>query len=137
MLDRNTNILIVDDMMTMRKIVRKALTELGFKNVTEADNGLSAWDRLQAGLTSTPIQLIISDWNMPGMNGVELLAKVRKHAQLSNLTFVLLTAESDKEQVKQAATLGVSGYIVKPFSAPELGQKLDALAKALQSKAVA
>lgn len=122
MFDANTKILIVDDMMTMRKLVKKACLSLGFKNVEEAPDGQKAFEKLSA---AGDFQLIISDWNMPNCTGLELLKKVRADSKFKNLPFVLLTAESEASQIAQAVALGVSNYIVKPFTTDILKQKLE------------
>lgn len=132
MFPADTNILIVDDMMTMRKLVKKALTELGFTRITDAENGVKAWEKIKAATTSgAPFQLIVSDWNMPEMTGMELLIKVRETQK--TLPFVLLTAESEKAQVIQALQAKVSGYVIKPFTAQQLGDKLKAVYAAIQA----
>ena len=116
----NTKILIVDDMMTMRKIVRKALKNLGYDDITEMKNGNEAWNELQQG----GYQLVISDWNMPVCSGIELLEKVR-NSEYQEIPFVLLTAESETHQVQEALQKGVDNYIVKPFSPGTLKDKLE------------
>ncbi len=116
----NTKILIVDDMMTMRKIVSKALKNLEFADITECKNGNEAWEALQSGL----FQLVISDWNMPECTGLELLERVRS-SDLDKIPFVLLTAEAEAEQVTEALQKGVDNYIVKPFSVDTLKAKLE------------
>ena len=117
-----TNILIVDDMMTMRKLVKKSCKSIGFSNFTEAADGQEAWERLQ--VASPAIELIISDWNMPNLSGLEFLKKVRADEKFAHLPFVLLTAEAEVHQVKEAVEAGVSNYIVKPFTGESLKQKL-------------
>ncbi len=114
-----TKILIVDDMMTMRKLVAKALTELGFTNLTDAEQ----------------FQLIVSDWNMPKVSGLELLKTVRQMSAYKDIPFVLLTAESEKAQVIEAIQARVSGYVTKPFTTAILGEKLKSVHAALQAKA--
>src|SRR5687767_1846251 len=106
-----TPILIVDDMMTMRKLVKKACSEIGFKTFTEAADGLLAWEALTKA--ATPIELIISDWNMPNCTGIDFLRKVRANPQYKHLPFLLLTAEAEAKQVTEAVTAGVSNYLVK------------------------
>ena len=123
MFDPKTRILVVDDMMTMRKIVIKNLKELGFTDMQEAADGNQAWAALTAA--NPPIQLVISDWNMPNCSGLELLKKVRTTAIYAKLPFVLLTAEAEAHQVKEALTAGVSNYIIKPFTAEVLKVKLE------------
>lgn len=117
----DTKILIVDDMLTMRKIVSKALKNMDFSNITECKNGAEARKTLQNG----NFQLVISDWNMPECPGLELLEKVRGDGSLGHLPFVLLTAEAETVQVQEALQKGVDNYIVKPFSADTLRAKLE------------
>lgn len=132
----STKILIVDDMKTMRMFVRKGLGLLGLKNVTEAEDGKIAWAAMDvAEKEMAPYQLIVSDWNMPNMSGIDLLKKVREHPSRKGTPFVLVTAENDKEQVVQAVKLGVNGYITKPFDGPTLEAKLKALYNNLHKKA--
>jgi len=122
----DTKILVVDDMLTMRKIISKQLKEFGFTNITEADDGIKAWPLIeQAHQIGHPFQLILSDWNMPQMKGIELLAKVRGDEKLKEVPFVLITAESEKTQVIEAVKLQVSNYIVKPFTSDQLKEKLE------------
>lgn len=126
----DTRILIADDMMTMRKLVKKALTELGFTKITEAENGAKALEKFREAVTAgAPFQLIISDWNMPEMTGIDFLKKVRETQK--TLPFVLVTAESEKSQVIEALQAKVSGYIVKPFTAQQIGDKLKAIHTAI------
>lgn len=122
MFAKDTKILIVDDMMTMRTLVSKTLKELGFTNITQAENGMVAFEKVQS--SQVPFQLIISDWNMPQMTGLELLKAVRALPTGKTLPFVLLTAESEKAQVVQAILAGVNGYVTKPFTAATLEEKL-------------
>lgn len=118
-----TRILVIDDMTTMRKVVGKTLKDLGFKDIQEAADGNLGWQVLTA--SNPPIQLVISDWNMPNCSGLELLKKVRSDANFSKLPFVLLTAEAEAHQVKEALIAGVSNYIIKPFTADTIKQKLE------------
>lgn len=125
MYESNTKILVVDDMKTMRMVMKKALKELGFTNVFEADDGESAWPMIeQAASGGEPFGLILSDWNMPKMEGIELLRKVRTNQRLSKTPFILVTAESEKSQVMEAMKLGVSNYVIKPFTADDIKEKL-------------
>ena len=119
--DLNMCILIVDDFSTMRCIVRNVLRQIGFNNTLEADDGLTAWDILQR----EKIDFIISDWNMPNMTGLELLRKVRSDEQLSDTPFLMVTAEAQQENILEAVHARVSNYIVKPFTADTLKQKID------------
>ena len=116
----DTKVLIIDDMMTMRRLVKKALTSLGFSDITDAKDGAEAWNKLQEG----SFQLIISDWNMPNLTGLELLRKVRADEKFAKLPFILLTAEADESQTVEANEAGVDNYIIKPFSADILKEKL-------------
>lgn len=120
-MDKNMQILVVDDFSTMRRIIRNLLHELGFENTTEADDGNTAIPILE----SKPIDLIVLDWNMPGMPGIELLRWVRNHERLSKLPILMVTAEAKREQIVEAAEAGVNGYVVKPFNAATLKSKLE------------
>lgn len=120
-MDTNIKILIVDDFSTMRRIIKNLLRELGFTNTSEADDGLTALPMLKEG----SFELLVTDWNMPGMQGIELLKEVRADANLSTLPVLMVTAEQKKEQIIEAAKAGVNGYIVKPFTAQTLKEKLD------------
>lgn len=124
----DTRILVVDDMLTMRKIIKKSLTELGLTQVTEAENGAVAWEKVQQSAASQ-FQLIISDWNMPQMTGIEFLKKVREFPHTKDLPFLLLTAESEKSQVVEAIQAKVSGYLVKPFTTPQILEQLTDISK--------
>ena len=136
MFPKETRILVVDDMMTMRKLVKKALAEMEFSQMTEAANGSEAWTKVETmNSAGTPFQLIISDWNMPVMTGIELLRKCKSVPATSRTPFVLLTAESEKSQVIEALKLGVSGYMLKPFNTQQLRDKLLAVYNALTKKA--
>lgn len=123
---RDMKILVVDDFATMRRIVRNILQQLGFTNVAEAEDGRLALDKLKSG----DFKLVISDWNMPNMMGIDLLRAVRGDDSLKTTPFLMVTAESNKENVIQAVQAGVSNYIVKPFTADTLEQKLEAIFKA-------
>lgn len=113
-------ILIVDDFSTMRRIIKNLLRDLGFTNTQEADDGLTAWPMLQTG----NFDFLVSDWNMPGMTGIDLLKKVRADPNLNKLPILLVTAESKREQIIEAAQAGVNGYVVKPFTAGTLEEKI-------------
>lgn len=114
-------ILIVDDFSTMRRIIKNLLRDLGFNNTTEADDGSTALPMLQNG----NFDFLITDWNMPGMQGIDLLKAVRSDSKLSKLPVLLVTAEAKKEQIVEAAQAGVNGYIVKPFTAATLKEKIE------------
>ncbi|MCS7150215.1 MAG: chemotaxis response regulator CheY [Caldimicrobium sp.] len=120
-LDLNIKILVVDDFSTMRKIIRNILSQLGFKNIIEADDGTSAMEIL----SKEKIDLIISDWNMPKMSGLELLKAVRSNEQTKDLPFIMVTAEAQKENILEAIKYRVSQYIVKPFTPETLKEKLE------------
>ena len=114
-------ILIVDDFSTMRRIIKNLLRDLGFNNTQEADDGQTAWPMLQTG----NFDFLVTDWNMPLMTGIDLLKKVRGDANLASLPVLLVTAEAKKEQIVEAAQAGVNGYVVKPFTAITLKEKID------------
>ncbi len=116
----NTKILVVDDFSTMRRIVRNLLKELGFTNVQEAEDGAVALKMLH----SDPFDFVVSDWNMPNMTGIELLRAIRADASLKHLPVLMVTAEAKKENIIEAAQAGASGYVVKPFTAATLDEKL-------------
>jgi two-component system chemotaxis response regulator CheY len=120
-IDPNIKILIVDDFSTMRKIIRNILTQLGFKNILEADDGTTALEILK----KEKVDLIISDWNMPKMNGLELLKAVRSDETIKDIPFVMVTAEAQKENILEAIKYKVNQYIVKPFTPETLKEKLE------------
>ena len=117
----NMRVLIVDDFSTMRRIIKNILKQLGFNNITEADDGTAAWEIL----TKDQIDFIISDWNMPQMTGIELLRKVRASEEFGDLPFLMVTAEAQQENIIEAVQAKVSNYIVKPFTAETLGEKIN------------
>jgi two-component system, chemotaxis family, chemotaxis protein CheY len=121
MADSNMNVLIVDDYNTMRRILKNLLDQLGFKNVDEAESGSSALEKLRAGKS---YGLVISDWNMEPMTGLQLLKEVRADMKLKGTPFIMVTAESKTENVVAAKEAGVNNYIVKPFNAATLKQKI-------------
>ncbi len=114
-------ILIVDDFSTMRRIIKNLLRDLGFNNTQEADDGSSALPMLQNG----DFDFVVTDWNMPGMQGIDLLKAIRSDESLKHLPVLMVTAEAKREQIIMAAQAGVNGYIVKPFTAGTLKEKLD------------
>ena len=120
MADKELKFLVVDDFSTMRRIVRNLLKELGFNNVEEAEDGVDALNKLQAG----GYGFVISDWNMPNMDGLQLLQTIRSTPTLQHLPVLMITAEAKKENIIAAAQAGASGYIVKPFTAATLAEKL-------------
>jgi two-component system chemotaxis response regulator CheY len=119
--DNTMNVLVVDDYSTMRRILKNLLEQLGFKNVDEAESGSLALDKLRAGKT---YGLVISDWNMEPMTGLQLLKEVRADMKLKAMPFIMVTAESKTENVVAAKEAGVNNYIVKPFNAATLKQKI-------------
>jgi two-component system chemotaxis response regulator CheY len=121
MADPNMKFLVVDDFSTMRRIIRNLLKELGFANVEEAEDGAAALQKLRSG----KFDFVVSDWNMPNMNGLELLQKIRSDPTLKHLPVLMVTAEAKKENIIAAAQAGASGYIVKPFTAATLEEKLN------------
>jgi two-component system, chemotaxis family, chemotaxis protein CheY len=125
--------LVVDDFSTMRRIVRNLLKELGFTNVDEAEDGVVALQKLKSGT----FDFIVSDWNMPNMTGIELLRAVRADAALKHLPVLMVTAEAKKENIVEAAQAGASGYIVKPFTAATLDEKLNKIFQTMQKAGTA
>lgn len=122
----NTKFLVVDDFATMRKIIKKVLTELGYTNIEESDDGKNALPILQqAASAGAPFQFVISDWNMPGMQGIDLLKACKADANLKDIPFMLVTAESEQKHIIEAAKAGVSDYVVKPFNSQTLKEKLE------------
>lgn len=124
-------ILVVDDFSTMRRIVKNLLGELGFTNMQEADDGSTAITALQAG----DFEFVVTDWNMPGMTGIELLRAIRADAKLAHLPVLMVTAEASREQIIEAAQAGVNGYIIKPFTAVTLKEKIDKIFERLAAEA--
>ena len=120
-MSKNLKFLVVDDFSTMRRIVKNLLNDLGYANVTEADDGQTALPILQAG----GIDFLVTDWNMPGMPGLDLLKAVRSDPKLAKMPVLMLTAEAKREQIVEAAQAGVSGYVIKPFTAITLKEKID------------
>src|SRR5690554_1110216 len=114
-------ILVVDDFSTMRRIIKNLLRDLGMQNVSEADDGNTALPMLQNG----DFDFVITDWNMPGMQGIDLLREIRADESLSHIPVLMVTAEAKRDQIIEAAQAGVNGYIVKPFTAATLKEKLD------------
>jgi two-component system chemotaxis response regulator CheY len=121
MTDKSTNVLIVDDYKTMLRIIRNLLKQIDFQNVEEATDGAEALAKLRAG----SFGLVISDWNMQPMTGLQLLQEVRADAKLRTTPFIMITAESKAENVVAAKRAGVSNYIVKPFNAETLREKIE------------
>jgi two-component system chemotaxis response regulator CheY len=131
MADMKMRFLVVDDFSTMRRIVRNLLKELGFLNVDEAEDGVVALSKL----TSEHFDFIVTDWNMPNMDGLTLLQQVRANPQLKHLPVLMITAEAKKENIVAAAQSGASGYIVKPFTAGTLSEKLNKILEKLEREA--
>jgi len=129
-LNKTLKFLIVDDYSTMRRVVKNQLHELGYANVAEADDGSTALPQLQAG----DVDFLITDWNMPGMHGLDLLKAVREHEKLAHLPVLMLTAEARREQIVTAVQAGVDGYVIKPFTAVTLKDKIE---KILESRTAA
>ncbi len=119
--DTKMKVLVVDDFSTMRRIVKNILRQLGFENIVEADDGETAVRKLE----SERIDFVVSDWNMPKMSGLELLKWVRSHDEFKDMPFLMVTAEAQKENVLEAVKAKVSNYIVKPFTAETLAEKID------------
>ena len=122
MFNPSIKILIVDDMMTMRKLVRKSLTTMGYSIFEEADDGQKAWAKL---IEHSDVSLIVSDWNMPNCSGLDFLKRVRSDSRFKNIPFILLTAEGDVSQVTEAVAAGVDNYVLKPFTPESLREKLE------------
>jgi two-component system chemotaxis response regulator CheY len=120
--DKNLKILVVDDFPTMRRIIRNLLKELGFENVDEAEDGAMALEKLRS---ATNFQFVVSDWNMPNVDGLDMLKQMRADAALKNLPVLMVTAEAKKENIIAAAQAGANGYVVKPFTAATLEEKLN------------
>lgn len=133
-MDKNMKILVVDDFSTMRRIVRNLLVELGFSNplIQEADDG----DNAIAMLRSMPFDLVVTDWNMPNMTGIDLLRAIRAEPSLKGLPVLMVTAENNRDQIIAAAQAGVNGYIVKPFNAVTLKEKLTKIFERLAASGV-
>jgi two-component system, chemotaxis family, chemotaxis protein CheY len=132
-MDSNMKILVVDDFSTMRRIVKNLLADLGYTNVAEADDGKTAWPMLQQG----DFEFVVTDWNMPGMTGIDLLKHIRADARLASLPVLMVTAEAQREQIVEAAQAGVNGYIIKPFTAATLKEKLDKIFQRLSASSAA
>lgn len=130
-MDKNIKILIVDDFSTMRRIVKNLLNDLGFFNTSEADDGTTALEELR----KAKYDLIITDWNMPGMAGIDLLKQVRADAALNKIPVLMVTAEAKREQIIEAAQAGVNGYVIKPFTAGTLAEKLGKIFERLEAAA--
>lgn len=122
-MDSSKKILVVDDFATMRKIAIKMLNKLGFEIIEEADSGKSAWEKIN----NKKYDIVLTDWNMPEMTGIELLKAIRESDDLKNTPVILISAESEKEHIVEASKLGVNGYILKPYAIDTLKGVLDKL----------
>ena len=131
MADKNLKFLVVDDFSTMRRIIRNLLKELGFVNVEEAEDGAIALQKLRNG---SGVDFVISDWNMPNLDGLALLQEIRADPALKTLPVLMVTAEAKKENIIAAAQAGASGYVVKPFTAATLDEKLNKVFQNMQAK---
>lgn len=129
MFDLKTTVLVVDDMMTMRKLVIKACKEIGFTNFIEAGDGTLGWEAINGA--GSAIGLVVSDWNMPNCTGIDLLKRVRGDGRFKHLPFFLVTAESEKTQILEAVQAAVSGYVVKPFTPDALKTQFEEAHKRL------
>ena len=130
-MDKNMKILVVDDFSTMRRIIKNLLRDLGFSNLEEADDGSTALPLLKSG----GFDVLITDWNMPIMEGIDLLKEVRADPAMSELPVLMVTAEARREQIVAAAEAGVNGYIIKPFTAQTLDQKIAKIFERLNAAA--
>ncbi|MEM7207002.1 MAG: chemotaxis response regulator CheY [Pseudomonadota bacterium] len=128
-MNKDMKILVVDDFSTMRRIVKNLLKDLGFNNMEEADDGNTALPLLKSG----GFDFLVTDWNMPGMTGIELLKQVRADESLADLPVLMVTAESKREQIVEAAQAGVNGYVVKPFTAITLKEKIDKIFERIEA----
>ena len=128
-MNKDMKILVVDDFSTMRRIIKNLLRDLGFTNTDEADDGSTALPMLQTG----KYDFLVTDWNMPGMTGIELLQHVRSDANLKSLPVLMVTAEAKRDQIVAAAQAGVNGYVVKPFTAAVLKEKIEKIFERIDS----
>jgi two-component system, chemotaxis family, chemotaxis protein CheY len=128
-MDKGMKILIVDDYSTMRRIIKNVLHELGYDNTDEADDGSTALPMLQSG----SYDFIITDWNMPAMQGIDLLKAIRSNTKLAGIPVLMVTAEAKREQIVKAAEAGVNGYIVKPFTPETLREKIAKIFERIQA----
>jgi two-component system chemotaxis response regulator CheY len=133
MFSPTTKLLIVDDMLTMRKLVGKVCKELGFTDLKEAADGVKAWEEISTA--SPPFGLVISDWNMPNCTGLDLLKRVRSDSRFKTLPFLMVTAEAEPHQVAEAMKAGVDNYVIKPFDKDTLKAKLEAIYKKVANAA--
>jgi two-component system, chemotaxis family, chemotaxis protein CheY len=129
MLDQNMKILVVDDFSTMRRIIKNILREIGYNNVDEADDGSTALEKLKGG----NFDFVVTDWNMPNMPGIELLKAIRQDDKLKATPVLMVTAEAAKENVVMAVQAGVNNYIVKPFTAAALKERIDLILEKMKA----
>ncbi|MDQ2068456.1 chemotaxis response regulator CheY [Natronospira bacteriovora] len=127
-MDKNMKILVVDDFSTMRRIIKNLLRDLGFNNTQEADDGKTALPLLKNG----DFDFVVTDWNMPGMTGLDLLKEIRADEKLSSMPVLMVTAEAKRDQIVEAAQAGVNGYIIKPFTAATLKEKIEKIFERLE-----
>ncbi|AHI05858.1 chemotaxis protein CheY [Bdellovibrio bacteriovorus W] len=126
MFPKEARFLVVDDFATMRKIIKKVLNELGYSNIDEADDGKTALPLIQSAHDAgQPYSFVISDWNMPGMQGIDLLKACKADPRFKSTPFMLVTAESEQKHILEAAKAGVSDYVVKPFNSATLKAKME------------
>ncbi len=130
MSDLNMKILVVDDFSTMRRIVKNLLRQIGYANIEEAEDGAQAYSKLK----NDGYGFVVSDWNMPNMDGLELIKRVRSDPELKDIPILMVTAEAEKEKVIAAIQAGVNNYIVKPFTGEVLKEKIDKILEKLQAK---
>lgn len=130
-MDKDMKILVVDDFATMRGIIKNLLRDLGYSNIAEADDGNTALPQLKTG----KFDFLITDWNMPGMSGLELLRAIRTDGALAKLPVLMVTAEAKRDQIVEAAQAGINGYVVKPFTANTLKEKIDKIFERLAASA--
>lgn len=128
MVDPNMKFLVVDDFSTMRRIVRNLLKELGFTNIQEAEDGIDGLNKLR----SEEFDFVVSDWNMPNMTGIDMLRAIRADEKLKHLPVLMVTAEAKRENIIEAAQAGANGYVVKPFTAGTLDEKLKKIFQTMQ-----
>jgi len=131
MSDYKMKILVVDDFSTMRRIVKNLLRQIGYEHIEEAEDGAQAYSKLKNG----GFGFVVSDWNMPNMDGLDLIKKVRSDPELKDLPILMVTAEAEKEKVITAIQAGVNNYIVKPFTGETLKEKMDKILERLQAQA--
>jgi two-component system chemotaxis response regulator CheY len=130
-MNKNLRILVVDDFSTMRRIIRNLLQDIGFTQISEADDGSTALTALQAA----DFDFVVTDWNMPGVTGIALLKAIRADARLAKLPVLMVTAETKREQIIEAAQAGVNGYVIKPFTAQTLREKIEKIFERLEQVA--